>query len=263
MPPSTSKYYSEENMSKKAFSVVMALILVLGLSANVFADTIRLKNGSVIKGQVVGFNDQQFIVLITSSRGRQSKMMIYMEDVESIEFDSAKNTPTNDDNSNNNNSTNTQPTNKSPSNVNTSYPPTTNDNSTTNNQSKNSGFIPIKTVKVLADNTNNGWTSSGYVVRRGQKIRITTSGRIGLGSGRYSSPGGISTLPDKDKLMQKESTGGLIAVIGDDNNDFIFLGARREFRADRDGILFLGVNEGNLNDNTGFFEAVIEIEDNP
>ena len=251
-------------MSKKAFSVLMALILVLGLSANIFADTIRLKNGSVIKGQVVGFNDQQFIVLITSSRGRQSRMTIFMEDVESIEFDSAKNMTANDDNNSNNNSTNTQPTNNSPSNVNTSYPPTTNDNNNTNNsQPKNSGFIPIKTVKVLADNTNNGWTSSGYVVRRGQKIRITTTGRIGLGGGKYSSPGGISTLPDKDKLMQKESTGGLIAVIGDDNNDFIFLGARREFRADRDGILFLGVNEGVLDDNTGFFEAVIEIEDNP
>jgi small nuclear ribonucleoprotein (snRNP)-like protein len=251
-------------MGKKVFSVVMALILVLGLSANIFADTIRLKNGSVIKGQVVGFNDQQFIVLITSSRGRQSKMMIYMEDVESIEFDSAKNAhnaPTYDDNNSNNNPTNTQPTNNSPSNVNTSYPPTTNDNNS--NQPKNSGYIPIKTVKVLADNTNNGWTSSGYVVRRGQKIRITTTGRIGLGGGKYSSPGGISTLPDKDKLMRNESTGGLIAVIGDDNNDFIFLGARREFRADRDGILFLGVNEGNLDDNTGFYEAVIEIEDNP
>lgn len=257
-------------MNKKAFSILMALVLVLGLSVGVFADTIRLKNGSVIKGQVIGFKDQQFIVSITSSRGRQSQMTIFMEDVESIEFDStgAANTQTYDNNNSNNNPNNSanntqtnsnppQTNNNPPSNVNTSYPPT---NNTNNN---NSGFIPIKTVKVLADNTNSGWTSSGYVVRKGQRIRITGSGRIGLGRGSYASPGGISTMVDKDKLMRNDSTGGLIAVVGDDNNDFIFIGARKEFRAERDGILFLGVNEGNLDDNTGFFEAVIEIEDNP
>lgn len=257
-------------MNKKAFSILMALVLVLGLSVGVFADTIRLKNGSVIKGQIIGFKDQQFIVSITSSRGRQSQMTIFMEDVESIEFESngAANTQTYD----NNNSGNTgiSPTtsqspgnppktnNNPPSNVNTSYPPTTN-----NTGNNGAGFIPIKTVKVLADNTNSGWTSSGYVVRKGQRIRITGSGRIGLGKGSYASPGGISTMADKDKLMRNDSTGGLIAVIGDDNNDFIFVGARKEFRAERDGILFLGVNEGNLDDNSGFFEAVIEIEDNP
>lgn len=261
MPPSTSICFTEANMTKKVSRIFMALVLVLGLSVSIFADTIRLKNGSIIKGQVVGFKDQQFIVLITSSRGRQSQLNIFMEDVESIEFDSKGNSISIDDNSSNSNTnSNTQANNNKPTNVNTTFPPTTNDN---NNPPKNVGFIPIKTVKVLADSTNNGWTSSGYVVRKGQKIRITTSGRIGLGTGRYSSPGGLSTLPDKDKLMRNEATGGLIAVIGDDNNDFIFIGARKEFRADRDGILFLGINEGNLDDNTGFFEAVIEIEDNP
>lgn len=257
-------------MKRRAFSVLTALVLVLGLSASIFADTIRLKNGSVIKGQVVGFKDQQFVVMITGSRGRQSQMMIFVEDVESIEFDSTGNSVTYNDNSGNNNSgnsnsgnSNPQTNNNPPSTINTNYPPTTNDNSNTGAPKSSGGFIPIKTVKVLADSTNNGWSSTGYVVRRGQRIRITGTGRIGLGMGKYSSPGGISTIADKDKLMRNDATGGLIAVIGDDNNDFIFIGARKEFRAERDGILFLGVNEGNLDDNTGFFEATIEIEDNP
>jgi hypothetical protein len=60
--------------------------------------------------------------------------------------------------------------------------------------------------------------------------------------------------------MRNEATGSLIAVISDDNDDFILIGARREFTAQRDGVLFLGVNEGNLNDNTGAFDAVIEAE---
>lgn len=60
--------------------------------------------------------------------------------------------------------------------------------------------------------------------------------------------------------MRSQSTGGLIAVIGDDNDDFIFIGASRDFVAQRDGVLFLGVNEGNLSDNTGYYDAVIEAE---
>ena len=71
--------------------------------------------------------------------------------------------------------------------------------------------------------------------------------------------GGISSLPDKDKLMGQQATGGLIAVIGDNNNDFIFVGDAKEFIAPRDGALFLGINEGNLDDNSGVFDVKIEI----
>ncbi len=114
-------------------------------------------------------------------------------------------------------------------------------------------------VKVLADSTSNGWTNSGWVVRQGQKIKITGSGIVSLGSGRSATPGGIASLPDPDKLIKNQPTGGLIAVIGEDNNDFIYIGDSIEFVAARDGALFLGVNEGNLNDNSGAFDVKIEI----
>jgi len=52
----------------------------------------------------------------------------------------------------------------------------------------------------------------------------------------------------------------LLAVIGDDNNDFIFIGLSREFTATRDGALFLGINEGALDDNSGAYEVTIEID---
>ena len=67
-----------------------ALALALGLCAVALADTIRLKDGQVIRGQIVSFRDQQFTVLIGSgARGRRSRVTVYMEDVDSIEFDSA------------------------------------------------------------------------------------------------------------------------------------------------------------------------------
>ena len=97
---------------------------------------------------------------------------------------------------------------------------------------------------------------------KARRSRIIASGRVSLGNGRYSTPGGISTLPDAEKLMKDRPTGALIAVIGADNNDFIFVGDSYEFTATRDGDLFLGVNEGNLNDNSGSFNVTIEIDPN-
>jgi hypothetical protein len=114
-------------------------------------------------------------------------------------------------------------------------------------------------VRVLADNTSNGWTNSGWVVRRGQRIRIVGDGEVSLGQGRTSSPAGLYEVEDPDKLMPAVPTGALLAVIGDDNNDFIYVGLEREFVATRDGPLFLGLNEGNLDDNTGAFDVKIEI----
>jgi hypothetical protein len=118
---------------------------------------------------------------------------------------------------------------------------------------------PVR-VRVRSDNAANGWTDSGLMVRRGQRLRVSATGRIALGQGRFTTPTGLPRVMDTGKLMRNEPTGGVIAVIGNDNEEFIFIGANREFYAPRDGRLFLGVNEGNLADNTGTFDALIEIE---
>ena len=122
-----------------------------------------------------------------------------------------------------------------------------------------SPFFPVR-VRVRADNTANGWTDSGLMVRKGQRLRISATGRVSLGEGRFSTPTGLPRVVDTEKLMRNEPTGTLIAVIGDDNDEFIPIGANREFYAPRDGRLFLGVNEGKLDDNTGSYDALIEVE---
>ena len=119
---------------------------------------------------------------------------------------------------------------------------------------------PIElSVKVHADNTANGWTNSGWIVKKGQRIRVSGTGEVSIGRGKTTGPSGQYDLDDPDKLLKSVPTGALIAVIGDDNNDFIYIGSSREFTAARDGALFLGLNEGNLNDNSGSFEVKIEI----
>jgi hypothetical protein len=250
---------------KKIFYPLFALTLLLALFVPALADTIKLKDGSVIHGQVVAFKDGQFTVLIGGSKGRRSRTIIYVEDVDSIEFDASTSgsgaAPTTEEASAPSNPTETaaQPPLSRP----TPTPDVTDTNPPPTNTQPASAtpptFFTIK-VSVRADNTNNGWSNSGLVVRRGQRLRITASGRVSLGKGRFSTPAGVSTTVDNDKLMRTEATGGLIAVIGDDNDDFIFIGARREFVAQRDGVLFFGVNEGDLSDNNGSYDIVIEAE---
>ncbi len=242
---------------KKRFQLLLSTLLLVSLSTPLLADTIRLKDGSVIRGQVIGFKDQQFTILIGgSARGRRGQTTVYVEDVESIEFDSISGTSATEESARNN----------APMSRPSSTPINPPENNVPDSRSNDSGpvvptptFFTIK-VGVRADNANNGWTNSGLVVRKGQRLRISASGRVSLGRGRFSLPGGSATIQDNDKLMRNENTGALIAVIGDDNDDFILIGPRRDFVAQRDGVLFLGVNEGDLADNTGSYDIVIEAE---
>ena len=246
-------------MKKFFFRSLLMIALAVGASLVVLADTIRLKDGSVIRGQIISFKNEQFTIVVGSgARGRKSRITVYMEDVDSIEFDSAGNasnsTGPSDDTTSNTQPVNQPPANTQPSNTQPTYNPPT-----SSNPSASPTFFQIN-VKVRADNTSNGWTNTGLVVRRGQRLRITASGRVNLGNNRLATPDGLPNIPDRDKLMRNQPTGGLIAVIGDDNDDFIFVGRSRDFVAQRDGVLFLGVNEGNLSDNSGLFEIVIEAE---
>ncbi len=273
-------------MNKRIFTPLVVFLIILSLSTVALADTIRLKDGSVIRGQVIAFNNQQFTVLVgAGSRGRRSQITIWMEDVESIEFESAAaaggaimpNTggnggvqqPTSRPNINTTpQTTTTRPPVQQQPVQNPRPQPDAEDDTATGTQTGgqqpasqgSTMFIPVFNSRVRADNAANGWTNSGLVARRGQRIRINASGRITLGGGRISTPTGLTGVQDNEKLMRSYPTGGLIAVIGDDNDDFIFVGNRREFIAQRDGVLFLGINEGNLNDNTGGYDVVIEAE---
>lgn len=269
-------------LKSRLFQFVSVSVLILGLAVFAFADTIRLKDGSVIKGKIISFDNGQFVIVIGEG-ARQRQMRFFADEIESIKFDSEVFSNTSDTTSGGDSSNrepnytrtnddgntvitvgsaprNAPPANSSnnPNDSNSSDENDVTDSGDTAPTDRNVRPIQIK-VKVLADNTANGWTNAGWVVRKGQRIRIAGSGRISLGNGRYSAPGGITTLPDAQKLIKDQPTGGLIAVIGDDNNDFIFVGDSQEFVAARDGALFLGVNEGVLDDNSGSFEVTIEV----
>src|SRR6185369_13154501 len=147
---------------KKTFQLLLSTLLIVSISTPLLADTIRLKDGSVIRGQVIGFKDQQFTILIGgSAKGRRGQTTVYVEDVESIEFDSnSGNSNATDDGTTRNEpvSRPSNPVNPPINNVPDSRPINTSGSSSTPT------FFTIK-VGVKADNSNNGWTNSGLVVR--------------------------------------------------------------------------------------------------
>lgn len=238
------------------FRTIGSLLLIVTLSMLAFGDTIRLKDGSILKGKIVSFEGGTFVVQIGEG-SRKRQLSFTSAEIASITFDSPTGAPQ------------TAPTNRNasyeePATISTPKVITTDNMGRSNPPSNSSGsgekMQPIEwQVKVLADNTANGWTNSGWVVKKGQRIRITGEGKVTLGKGQTSTPSGLPSLNDDQKLLKNVATGALIAVIGDDNNDFIYVGAEREFVATRDGALFLGLNEGNLNDNTGSYNVKIEI----
>ena len=73
-------------MRKLSLSILLLLALAVSSAR---ADTIHLKNGSVLKGKVASFASEQFVVMLDTGSGRyMSKAMIHIGDVERIEFDS-------------------------------------------------------------------------------------------------------------------------------------------------------------------------------
>ncbi len=297
------------------------LILVAVAASTAQADTIHLKNGSLLKGKVTSFADEQFVVMLDTGSGRYlSKAMVYIGDVARIEFDSAsvasnggsdpghsretaaverpvepasttsapketqprETTPVDAPPRNN-------PANEAPAKASplvepqpsgqpkeaepqpeklAETPAASVPSKVTTDASEPSEIDrltrkptgPAKTVSIDVVGKRD-WTSSGLLVKRGDRIHITGAGAVTLDpvSGRVSGPEGVADLADPKKLMPDQPSGALIGVIGADNDDFIFIGRYAEFTAARDGLLFLSVNEGTLADNTGTYKAVIEV----
>lgn len=237
--------------------ILVILVCVSFPLTLVSADTIKLKNGSVIKGKVTTFNDREFTVYLeigTSSKRTSSRLVLAVDDVESIQFDGSDTTISSYSNSNEPRETPT-PAPKEP--VRTSAPAPTFSNAPAPGQQTSQVEAPIadKTVSVVAAAD---WTSSEIRVKKGQRVSINASGQIELGSGRRTGPEGTN-INDPKKLIANTPTGALIAVIGDDNDDFITIGPQSSFVADREGILFLSVNEANLRDNSGSYTTRIRI----
>src|SRR5688572_30340479 len=73
-------------VSRSIFRTIASIGIVAALSLSAFADTIRLKDGSIIKGRITTFTDGRFVVVIGEGE-RRREMSFAAADIESVSFD--------------------------------------------------------------------------------------------------------------------------------------------------------------------------------
>ncbi|HYJ86808.1 MAG TPA: LecA/PA-IL family lectin [Pyrinomonadaceae bacterium] len=209
---------------------VFALLITLAAFSLVAADTITLRGGTTLRGNVLGFINGRFAVQLTApatlparptdtrnqtgtTRTVSAGEVIFLRprDIERIEIEG---------------------------------------------RSLDDARYQTRTVDVaLGPN----WVDTGVDVRRGQRLRVDATGTIYAGRTRIT-PAGLSTT-DPSAPLPRAAEGELIGVIGNDfDAPIIEIGADREFTADRDGRLYLTVNRGNYTDARGTFVARVRQE---
>jgi len=105
---------------------------------------------------------------------------------------------------------------------------------------------------------NAAWTDTEIDIASGQNVYFESSGEIRWGPNRRARPAGEPGSPNNPaRPMPNRPGASLIARIGD-SNDYFFLGDDRgAVRMRSSGRLFLGINDDNLTDNTGYFTVIV------
>ena len=113
-------------------------------------------------------------------------------------------------------------------------------------------------------NSKQRWTNTGITVRRGETLTLNTTGEVRLSAnGEDIAPaaGSTSGRMAANSPMPNALAGALIGRIG--NGAPFGIGNQTTLVAPASGQLFLGVNDGDLNDNTGEFRVEITRSGNP
>ena len=100
------------------------------------------------------------------------------------------------------------------------------------------------------------WNDSGIDVRSGQTIYFQSQGQVRWGRDRRDGPAGERNSPaNPNRPMGNRNAAALIGKIG---NDLFFIGDETgPIRVRSTGRLYLGVNDDVLTDNSGNFRVVV------
>jgi hypothetical protein len=222
----------EETTMKK---LVLVLSIILASVSITAADTIYLRGGTTLRGNVLGFTNGRFAIQLTANGTL----------------------PLSSINNNRNPSSNTTGATRSVSAGEVLFlRPRDIDRIEIDGRSLDDARYQTRAVDV---SLGANWIDSGVDVRRGERIRVDATGTIYAGRMRIT-PAGLSTT-DPNSPLPRAAEGELIGVIGNDyDSPIIEIGSGREFVADRDGRLYLTINRGNYTDARGAFNVRIRKE---
>lgn len=200
----------------------VAAVLALALPAGLVADTLVMRDGTRVRGELVAVRNGTIEFEERRSSGGARTIRVDRDDVARIEFDEAR--------------------------------------TSTSDQSLSSGGgrpggLRERQVAVAADAP---WTDTGIDVRPGQTIYLESTGTVTWGPNRRDGPAGERNSPSNPaRPMPNRPAAALIGKAGD-GSDLFFIGADSgPIRVRNGGRLYLGINDDGLQDNRGSFRVVV------
>jgi hypothetical protein len=201
---------------------VARVAILLALPVSLQADTLYLRDGTRIQGDLIAIRNGQIEFEERRGFGGGRTVRIDRDEVDRIDFENRR------------------------------Y------GSNTNNGGNNvSGGRPsgMREKQAIVSSTT-AWTDSGIDVRAGQTIYFESQGRVRWGRDRQDGPAGERNSPSNpNRPMGNRNAAALIGKIG---NDMFFIGDETgPVRVRASGRLQLGVNDDVLTDNSGNFRVVV------
>ena len=196
----------------------LAVVFLLGLPVGLTADTLIMRDGTRVRGELIAVRSGTIEFEEQRSSGSGRTLRVNRSEVVRIEFDDR-------------------------------------DSSSSSSGGGRAGGMRERSVIVSA---NTAWNDTGIDVRQGQTIYFESTGTITWGPSRRDGPEGERNSPSNpNRPMPNRPAAALIGKVGSGNDSFFVGDDTGAIRVRNGGRLYLGVNDDVLNDNRGNFRVTV------
>ena len=200
---------------------IAGVAVMLTLSAALQADTLILRDGTRVQGELIAVRNGTIEFEERGRFGAGRTLRLDRDEVVRIEFETSR--------------------------------------STGGNLSNTDSRPPGMRERQVTVSANVAWVDTGIDLRSGQTVYFEATGRARWGRDRQDGPAGErNSPPNPGRPMPNRNAAALIGKIGADSNDLFFIGDETgAVRVRGNGRLFLGINDDVLTDNSGNFRVVV------
>jgi hypothetical protein len=199
---------------------LLAVVCLLGLPVGLAADTLIMRDGTRVRGELVAVRNGTVEFEERRSFGSGRTLRIDRNEVARIEFDES-----------------------------------TSSSSSSSSGGGRPGGMRERSVVVSGDVA---WNDAGIDVRAGQTIYFESTGTVTWGPSRRDGPAGERSSPsNQNRPMPNRPAAALIGKVGSGNDIFFIGDDAGAIRVRNAGRLYLGVNDDVLNDNRGNFRVTV------
>lgn len=199
---------------------IVRLALVVALPVSLQADTLILRNGSRVQGELVGVRNGTIEFEERRGYGSGRTLRFDRNEVLRIELE---------------------------------------DNRGSSNSFDNVGRPSGMRERQVIVSADVAWNDTGVDVRAGQTVYFEATGQVRWGRDRRDGPAGERNSPSNpNRPMGNRNAAALIGKIGNGAGDLFFIGDETgAVRVRGNGRLYLGINDDVLTDNSGNFRVVV------